>query len=184
MLQGRLWYIDDRKWEINILRAKTPWRFLIVLYLELKHRQAIICALAAGKISTRSEMVGSQRSWTREPWNSANNRPVPKLVHHRTENVTETWTKIQIRMGRSMGWRRFKLYSFERMKGCVPGTNYHYILWYFRWRLNTGTPRTTVLWHQDTFQLAAKWCLTRSGVEPGDTHNDNNRLPRVSLTIQ
>ena len=50
---------------------------------------------------------------------------------------------------------------------------------------NTGTLWTIVLWHQGTFQLAAKCCLARSGVEPRDSHSHNSRLaPNSPTTVR
>ena len=70
----------------------------MVLFLELKHRHAVHnCAQASGLISTGREMLsGPQRSWTRGPSHSDNNRLAPKRADHRTENTTQTWIEIQV----------------------------------------------------------------------------------------
>ena len=39
--------------------------------------------------------------------------------------------------------------------------------WYFLWSCNTGMLWTTVLWHQNTFQLAVKCCLAHSELNSG-----------------
>ena len=112
--------------------------WFMVFSLELKHRQVLNnCALAS--LRTFFNWPRNVVRWLAAelnpgPSHSDNNRLAPKLADHRTENTTEPWTKIQVRMLHSMGWRRFNTW-FERKKGCVLGTGYYYKYKKYPWGL-------------------------------------------------
>ena len=74
-----------------------------------------------------------------------------------------------------------------------PIVQWYILYWcYLLWSGNTDSMWSTGLWHQDTFQLVAKCCLSRSGVEPQDCHtvtpiaslpNSPTTIPRTSSSL-
>ena len=106
-------YVAGPQWPKMILETKLhlfTLYILMVFSLEAKHRHAVNnCALTLGHISAGREMLfGSQRSWNQGPSHNENNSLTPNLVDHRTENATEPWTKIKVRMAPPVEWTRFE----------------------------------------------------------------------------
>ena len=145
--------------------------YFMVFSSELKYRHAMSnCALAAAHISTGNEMLfGLQLIWTRglSQWQQS---PRTQLTEHRTKWATESWTKKQVWMMLSTGWRRLEPYWFERTKGRVPGTCYYHMYYGILWGWKGRMLRTAAHYQQETSQLDTEYYLARSSVESGAFH--------------